>query len=180
MFKVRLSRKVRRLLVPQAVVPALSHVADPIGQPQTEMVGEPWCNFLQHLPMRFAWCSPMRRLPTRKMFTSLLISVTGFATAVIFLTILGTTLPWTNATFPSTWPLGLETRLIIALTCKCELSMWIYNVICPKYKSLPHLDSLQHTLIKHSVVAYNKNTNVTTPVRMLTLSVYRAHFIYLL
>lgn len=97
-LKVRLSKKVWPPLVPQVDLSAVSHAADPIGQPQTEMVGEPWCNFLQHLLMRFAWCSLMKRLPARKMFRSLLISVMSFATPVISLTILRTALQWTNAT----------------------------------------------------------------------------------
>lgn len=73
-FKVRLLKKVRLLPVPQVDLSALKHAADPTGQHKTEMVGEPWCNFLQHLLMRFGWCSPMKRLPDRKTFTSLLIS----------------------------------------------------------------------------------------------------------
>lgn len=80
-FKVRLLKKVWLLLFPQVDLCARSHGADPIGQPQTEMVGEPWCNFLQHLLMCFAWCSPVRRLPARKMFRSLLISEISFATS---------------------------------------------------------------------------------------------------
>ena len=40
-FKVRLLKKVWLLLFPQVDLCARSHVADPIGQPQTEMVGEP-------------------------------------------------------------------------------------------------------------------------------------------
>lgn len=84
--------------VPQVDFSALSYATDPIGQLQTEMVGEPWCNFLQHLLMHFAWCSPRWRLPARKMFRSILISVMSFATLVTSLMVLGTTLQWTNAT----------------------------------------------------------------------------------
>lgn len=40
-FKVRLSKKVWPQLVPQVDLSARSRAADPIGQPQTEMVGEP-------------------------------------------------------------------------------------------------------------------------------------------
>lgn len=47
------------MTVPLVDLSAASPAADPIGQPQTEMPGEPWCNFLQRLLMRFAWCSPM-------------------------------------------------------------------------------------------------------------------------
>lgn len=47
----RLLKKVR---FPQAHLSALKYAADPTGQWKTEMVGEPWCNFLQHLLMRFA------------------------------------------------------------------------------------------------------------------------------
>lgn len=97
-FQVRLLKKVQLLLVPQVDLSALSHAAYPIGQPQTKMLGEPWCYFLQHLLMRFAWCSPTKRLPARKMFRSLLISVMSFATPVISLTILRTAAQWTNAT----------------------------------------------------------------------------------
>lgn len=40
-FEVRLLKKVRPLPVPQVDLCTPKHAADPIGQQQTEMVGEP-------------------------------------------------------------------------------------------------------------------------------------------
>ncbi len=131
-FKVRLSKKVCPLLVPQVDFSALSRAADPIGQPQTEMVGEPWCNFLQHLLVRFAWCSPLKRLPATKMFRSHPISIMSFATLVTSLTILRTALQWTNATSLSLCVNGWGYNL----SFQCDLHVWmwqrwnIYSQIC--------------------------------------------------
>lgn len=118
-LKVDCFKKVWPLPDPQVDLSAPKHAADPIGQRQTEMVGEPWCYFLQHLLMRFAWCSPIKTFPAGKMYRSLLISVMSFANSVISLTILRRPLQWKNATSLSMCVNGRYYSCLFNLTFAC-------------------------------------------------------------